>query len=144
MNHPSQFAQPFSWGVAAKAADALLLPASAAPFNHAQMYGDRRAGARSWGQCDRHAPVRGNFVRGRVTDLTTGRGFGLGIFSRAEGHGANRVLAKPINHPLSAERLKNFAKGSKRHFQVSHRYGPEPKRDGAQKNGNGSQEDGVS
>ena len=117
MNHQFQFARSITPRAAAKAADARpsLLPASAATLIiHDQMYGDRRAGARSWGQCDRHAPVRVNLFHGRDLPETC-RGFGLGLFG-AEGRDGNRVLAKPKSCPLSAERLKNFAKGSERHF----------------------------
>lgn len=143
MNHPSQFAQPFSWGIAAKAADAGPLLLASAAIIHDQMYDDRRAG-QLVGECSRHAPVRVNLFRGQDLPERLGRGISLRSFSGRLSGCVNTQLAKPINHPLSAERLKNFAKGSKRHFQVSVRYGPEPKRDGAQKNGNGSQEDGVS
>jgi hypothetical protein len=49
---------------------------------HDQMYGDRRAGARSWGQCDRHAPVRVNLFRGQgFSPERLGRGALLRSFS---------------------------------------------------------------
>lgn len=122
-HHPEfQFVRPLP---GARAIGRRAAPSSCSPATlivHDQMYDGRRAGARSWGSCDRHAPVRGNFVRGRVTDLLkTCRGFGLGLFG-AEGHGANRVLAKPYDCPLGAKRLKNFTQGSERHFIVSSLY----------------------
>jgi hypothetical protein len=151
MNHPSQFAQPFSWGIAAKAADAgPLLPASAATsFDHDQIlpHGLGWGSPAKLGMLGSHAaiPVRVNLFRGQgiLPERLGRRRIAGGPFGRLSGC-VNTQLAKPINHPLSAERLKNFAKGSKCHSKVSVRYGPEPKRDGAQKNGNGSQEYGVS
>ena len=64
MNHPSQFAQPFSWGIAAKAADAGPLLLASAAIIHDQMYDDRRAG-QLVGECSRHAPVRVLYDRGQ-------------------------------------------------------------------------------
>jgi len=129
MNHPSQFAQPFSWGIAAKAADAGPLLLASAAIIHDQMYDDRRAG-QLVGECSRHAPVRVNLFRGQDLPERLGRRLRAGgSFQRAEGPDGNPVLAKPINHPLSAERLKNFAKGSKRHSSapssVSKQHGTE-------------------
>jgi len=127
MNHPSQFAQPFSWGIAAKAADAGPLLLASAAIIHDQMYDDRRAG-QLVGECSRHAPVRVLYDRGQgILPERLGRRLRAGGSFRAEGRGSNPRLAN--NHPLSAERLKNFAKGSKRHSSapssVSKQHGTE-------------------
>lgn len=91
MNHPSQFAQPFSWGIAAKAADAGPLLLASAAIIHDQMYDDRRAG-QPVGECSRHAPVRVNLFRGQGAFMHTGRGSGLGTFS-ADGRGCSPAIA---------------------------------------------------
>jgi len=146
MNHPSQFAQPFSWGIAAKAADAgPLLPASAATsFDHDQIlpHGLGWGSPAKLGMLGSHAaiPVRVNLFRGQgILPERLGRRLRAGGSFGAEGPDCRPVLAKPINHPLSASRLKNFAKGSKRHFQVSNCLGPEPSQRGDRKIGNPTQ-----
>ena len=124
--HQTSFARSLPPRVAAEGRGLVAPPCGAqATIIHDQMYDDRRAG-QLVGECSRHAPVRVLYDRGRGAFMRTGRGFGLGIFS-AEGRGSNPRLAN--NHPLSAERLKNFAKGSKRHSSapssVSKQHGTE-------------------
>jgi len=119
----SSFAPPHLQGSVAKAGGHLspsslgCLPAPS--INHAQMYGDRQAGARLWGQCDRHAPVRVNFVRGQGSNflLTTGRGFGLGALS-ADGRGCSPVVAINIKSTRCGI-SKRVSQRFPSHFEVS-------------------------
>jgi hypothetical protein len=100
MNHPSQFAQPFSWGIAAKAADAgPLLPASAATsFDHDQIlpHGLGWGSPAKLGMLGSHAaiPARVNLFRGQGFLPRTCRSLhGFRPFSAATRLGCNRALA---------------------------------------------------
>lgn len=85
--------------------------------------------------------LQSGFSLSDVSTRTLGAGFGRRLFL-ADGRGGNPGIAN-INNAAD-HLLNNRSDRFPSHSKVSLRYGPEPMSDGAQKNGNGSQKDGVS